>query len=86
MESQLIQEIKIQTYLNHPNVLKMYGFFADEKKIYLLLELASNGCLFREIRRKKLFEESEACYYFRQVSGGIRYLHSNSIIHRDIKP
>ena len=47
MESQLIQEIKIQLYSSHPNILKMYGFFADEKKIYLLLELATNGCLFK---------------------------------------
>lgn len=47
MESQLIQEIKIQMYSNHPNILKMYGFFDDEKKIYLLLELATHGCLFR---------------------------------------
>ena len=47
MENQLIQEIKIQQYSNHPNILKMYGFFCDDKKIYLMLELATNGCLFR---------------------------------------
>ena len=34
-------------YSNHPNILKMYGFFSDESKIYLLLELATNGCLFK---------------------------------------
>ena len=37
MESQLTQEIKIQMFSNHPNVLKLYGFFHDEKKVYLLL-------------------------------------------------
>lgn len=37
MEAQLIQEIKVQMYSSHPNILKMYGFFADENKIYLLL-------------------------------------------------
>lgn len=47
MESQLIQQIKIQLYSNHPNILKMYGFFHDSTKIYLLLELATNGCLFK---------------------------------------
>jgi len=73
-------------FSNHPNILKMYGFFSDDKKIYLLLELATNGCLFREIRQKAYFSEDLACYYFRQVSSGIRYLHSNYVIHRDIKP
>ena len=86
MESQLMQEIKIQLYSNHPNVLKMYGFFDDDKKIYLLLEIATHGCLFREIRQKAYFAEELACFYFRQVTSGIRYLHSNSVIHRDIKP
>lgn len=37
MESQVTQEIKIQMFSNHPNVLKLYGFFHDDKKIYLLL-------------------------------------------------
>jgi serine/threonine protein kinase len=55
MEAQLLQEIKIQMFSNHPNILKMYGFFADESKIYLILELATNGCLFREIRQKAYF-------------------------------
>ena len=47
MENQLLFEIKIQTFLNHPNTLKMYGCFSDSKNVYLLLELASSGCLFR---------------------------------------
>ncbi len=48
MEEQLLSEIKLQMYMRHPNVLKMYGFFSDLKKIYLLLELAEE-CLFSQI-------------------------------------
>jgi serine/threonine protein kinase len=86
MEAQLMQEIKIQLYSNHPNILKMYGFFHDTNKVYLLLELVTNGCLFKEIRKKNNFEENLASFYFRQVVSGVRYLHSNYIIHRDLKP
>jgi hypothetical protein len=32
--------------MNHPNLLKMYGFFSDQANIYLLLELGTN-CLFQ---------------------------------------
>ena len=32
---QLIREIKIQSYLNHPNIVKLYAFFGDERNIYL---------------------------------------------------
>lgn len=37
MENQVGQEIKVQMFSNHPNILKMYGFFSDNSKIYLLL-------------------------------------------------
>lgn len=47
MMGQLIFEIKIQSFINHPNTLRMFGYFHDEKYIYMLLELASSGCLFR---------------------------------------
>lgn len=39
MEDQLLSELKIQTFINHPNILKMYGFFDDTNNIYILLEL-----------------------------------------------
>lgn len=52
MMGQLIFEIKIQSFVTHPNTLRMYGYFHDEKYIYMLLELASSGCLFRELKSK----------------------------------
>jgi serine/threonine protein kinase len=41
MEEQLLEEIKIQTFSNHPNILRMYGCLKDSKNIYLLLELGT---------------------------------------------
>jgi serine/threonine protein kinase len=37
MMNQLIFEIKIQSFISHPNTLQMYGYFQDEKYIYMLL-------------------------------------------------
>lgn len=34
---QLVREIKIQSFLNHPNIVKMYTFFSDKTYIYLAL-------------------------------------------------
>ena len=42
-------------YLNHPNILKMYGFFDDDSKIYLILELASHGDIYKEIKKEVIF-------------------------------
>lgn len=39
--------MKIQFYLNHPNVIKMYGYFDDLSYIYVLLEVAFDGTLYQ---------------------------------------
>ena len=43
VEHQLRREIEIQTHLVHKNILRMYGYFWDEKRIYLILEFAPGG-------------------------------------------
>lgn len=50
MEEQLVSELKLQAYTNHPNVLKMYGFFHDTTNIYIMLELAEE-CLYKSLKR-----------------------------------
>jgi len=35
--NQITREIKIQAFLNHPNLIKLYDFFSDEENIYLVL-------------------------------------------------
>lgn len=50
MVRQLIQEIKIQMFLEHPNLIKLYSFFSDHYKVYLLMELGCDGQLFEYIK------------------------------------
>ena len=38
---QLTRELKIQSFLNHKNLIKMFGFFDDDKNIYLIMEAAT---------------------------------------------
>jgi aurora kinase A len=40
IEHQVRREIEIQSHLRHPNILRMYGFFHDAARIYLILEYA----------------------------------------------
>ena len=42
-EHQVRREIEIQTHLRHPNILRMYGYFHDEARVYLILEYAPGG-------------------------------------------
>ncbi|XP_050433667.1 aurora kinase C-like [Adelges cooleyi] len=88
MEHQVRREIEIQTHLSHPNILKMLTYFWDEKKIYLILEFAQEGELFKVLNAQpqKRFTEPKAAYYLRQVADALQYCHMQSVIHRDIKP
>lgn len=45
----------------------------------------NGGDLLEAIRKKKKFNEKEACRLFTQVLSAIAFLHSNGIAHRDIK-
>ena len=40
VEHQLRREIEIQSHLRHRNILRMYGYFYDANRIYLILEYA----------------------------------------------
>ncbi|CAF5205804.1 unnamed protein product, partial [Rotaria magnacalcarata] len=72
MEQQVKREIEIQSNLKHPNILRLYGFFHDEQRIYLLLEYAPGGELYRRMQTEKVLRESEAAgvnirFYFLYV-------------------
>lgn len=46
MEHQVILEIKLQMFLEHPNIVKLYGFFDDSENIYLMMEYMEEGTLY----------------------------------------
>ncbi|CAD8121638.1 unnamed protein product [Paramecium sonneborni] len=82
----LKREIKIQRKLNHPNIIKLDSYFEDKTNVYLVLEYAEGGSLFKQIKKQRHLSEDEASNYLYQTCLGIDYLHKQKIIHRDIKP
>uniref|UniRef100_A0A914P5S7 Aurora kinase n=1 Tax=Panagrolaimus davidi TaxID=227884 RepID=A0A914P5S7_9BILA len=86
VEHQLVREIEIQCHLNHPNILKLYNYFVDDKKVYLILEYSLNGELYKSLQNKKRFSEKQSALYTFQIADALHYCHSKNVIHRDIKP
>lgn len=84
--NQFVRELKIQSCLEHPNIVKLYGFFHDKTNIYLLLELGSQGQLYKVIKEKRKLSEATVSFIIRQLCEAVKYLHGLNIIHRDIKP
>ncbi|KAJ3298022.1 spindle assembly checkpoint kinase [Rhizoclosmatium sp. JEL0117] len=86
VEKQLRREIEIQSHLRHPNILRLYGYFYDAKRVYLILEYAANGELYKQLKKCNRFSEDLASKYICQMADALHYLHKKHVIHRDIKP
>jgi serine/threonine protein kinase len=86
VEHQLRREIEIQAHLRHPNILRLYGYFYDQNRIYLILEFAAKGELYKELQKNTRFDEKRSAKYIRSLAGALNYCHSRHVIHRDIKP
>lgn len=58
----LRREIKLHSMLDHPNIVKLYGHFVQDKKLHIVLEYASNGNLFNHIRKRHTLRTEEVGY------------------------
>ena len=86
VEKQTRREIEIQKNLRHPNILRLYGHFHDSKRVFLILEFAGKGELYKHLRRENKFPEWKAAQYIAQMAAALKYLHKKHVMHRDIKP
>jgi serine/threonine protein kinase len=86
VEHQLRREIEIQSHLRHANILRMYGYFYDNKRIYLILEYSPGGELYKKLTTRGRFSEGTTAQYISDLALALNYCHSKHVIHRDIKP
>ncbi|KAK8794859.1 hypothetical protein WA158_001839 [Blastocystis sp. Blastoise] len=86
VEKQLRREIEIQTHLRHKNVLRMYGYFHDDKRVFLILEYSPNGELYADLVKKKKFSEERSAILMKALCDALHYCHEKHVFHRDIKP
>lgn len=83
---QVRREIEIQSHMKHENILRLYGYFYDDLHVYIILEYAAKGEMFKLLQKKKRFTEQEGAKYISEMVQALKYIHSKNVIHRDIKP
>jgi len=59
-EHQLRREIEIQSHLRHPNILRLYGYFYDDSRVYMILEYAPKGELYTLLKSVGKFDDAQA--------------------------
>uniref|UniRef100_A0A8C9PXK6 non-specific serine/threonine protein kinase n=1 Tax=Spermophilus dauricus TaxID=99837 RepID=A0A8C9PXK6_SPEDA len=86
LEHQLRREVEIQAHLRHPNILRLYNYFYDSTRIYLILEFAPRGELYNLLQRSGPLDEQHTATIMEELAEALTYCHNNKVIHRDIKP
>ena len=85
LEKFLPREIEVMKKVKHPNLIRMYELFQISNKLYFTLEWGGHGDLLQYIRLRGPLSETDARKFFKEMCEGVEYLHSNDIIHRDLK-
>eukprot|EP00826_Nyctotherus_ovalis_P048703 TRINITY_DN5763_c0_g1_i1.p1 TRINITY_DN5763_c0_g1~~TRINITY_DN5763_c0_g1_i1.p1 ORF type:complete len:658 (+),score=162.97 TRINITY_DN5763_c0_g1_i1:176-2149(+) len=81
----LMSEIRIHKAMGHSSVVHFERYFEDQQRAYILLELCPNQSLKELVKRRKRLHELEAQCYMHQLVSGVKYIHSQKVIHRDLK-
>uniref|UniRef100_A0A8B9LD34 Polo-like kinase 2a (Drosophila) n=1 Tax=Astyanax mexicanus TaxID=7994 RepID=A0A8B9LD34_ASTMX len=79
------REIELHRTLHHKHIVQFYHHFEDKENIYILLEYCSRRSLAHILKARKVLTEPEVRYYLRQIVTGLKYLHEQEILHRDLK-
>jgi cell cycle serine/threonine-protein kinase CDC5/MSD2 len=84
-KTKLLSEIKIHKSMSHSNIVQFVDCFEDDTNVYILLEICPNQSLMDLLKRRKVLTEPEVRFFMTQIIGGIRYMHTRRVIHRDLK-
>ena len=69
-----------------PALLYTLRYFYDQSRIYLILEFAQRGELYKDLQKLKRFSDERSAYYIGSLAASLNYCHDKNVIHRDIKP
>jgi serine/threonine protein kinase len=78
-------ETNLMKNLKHNSIVKIFEIIESPRYILIILEFVCGGDLLSFVRKRTKLNEQTAKFIFRQIVEALRYIHSQNIIHRDIK-
>ena len=82
-DGEIKDEIEILKTLDHPDIVRIIESFNTKNSYILITEYCEGGELFDQVKNQ--LSETQIAVIFRQLLSGLAYLHSNNIVHRDLK-
>eukprot|EP00401_Gymnodinium_catenatum_P073382 CAMPEP_0117489020 /NCGR_PEP_ID=MMETSP0784-20121206/16818_1 /TAXON_ID=39447 /ORGANISM="" /LENGTH=585 /DNA_ID=CAMNT_0005283731 /DNA_START=97 /DNA_END=1854 /DNA_ORIENTATION=+ len=87
-EDQLVMlkhEAEIYLAVDHPNIARLHDIYEWEDGLAIVMECCEGGELFTRLAEKEAYSELDAAKATAQMLRAVAYLHSHSIVHRDLK-
>ncbi|XP_066959087.1 cAMP-dependent protein kinase catalytic subunit PRKX-like [Macrobrachium rosenbergii] len=79
-------EKEVLRAVSHPFIIRMYWHHRDDRFLYMLFEYVCGGELFSYLRNAGKFPTTTALFYAGEIVSALEYLHSLSVVYRDLKP
>ena len=85
---QLIREFENMQKLSHHNILKVIEMHIDIEKgyVFYVMEYYKSTTLTAFVEPENKIEPSSIKKLFKELVDGVQYLHSKSVVHRDLSP
>ncbi len=81
------EEGRALAHLSHPNVVRVLNFFRANDTVYLVMRYERGRTLQQHIvKRRGAIDEAWIRKTFAELLNGLREVHSNKLLHLDIKP
>ena len=83
-KQRFLNEARLQSSLQHPNIATFYDFQEVGNELLIFMELVDGETL-ENLAERQFYSIEESLRLFESIVGAIGYVHSNGILHRDIK-
>lgn len=84
-KNKILYETNLMRNLCHSSITKILDMFETEKYILIIMEYISGGNLQSFVKKRRRLTEKTSKIIYKQIIEGLQYIHSQGIVHRDIK-